>query len=101
MRIKSFQLLNHKIKVRYKKRIICPDGSSPYGVTYVEKNLIEIATHSPSSGEHLPEDFIEHTTYHELGHFMMALMGRNELFSDENFVDLFGSLLAQFLKTRK
>jgi predicted SprT family Zn-dependent metalloprotease len=101
MRIKTFRLLNHRIKVEYKKRIIAPDGSCPYGICYVEKNKIEIATHSPSTGEPLPEDFIQHTLWHEIGHLLMALMNKNDLFADEAFVDGLGSLLAQLDNTRK
>lgn len=101
MRIKRFRLLGHTIKVSYVKRILAPDGSSPYGICYVEKNKLEIATHSPSTGEKLPDDFINHTFHHELAHMLMALMNQNELFQNETFIDNLGGLLAQYEATKK
>lgn len=101
MKIKSFRLMGHLIKVNYVKRIIAPDGSHPYGICYVEQNKIEIATHSPSAGDKLPDDFLSHTFHHELAHMLMALMNRHDLFADENFVDGLGGLLAQYDSTKK
>ncbi len=101
MRIKTFKLLGHKIKVSYVKRIMLPDGSTPYGVYYSEQNKIVVATHSPNNNEPLPEEFIRHTFFHELSHAMMLLMNRHELYQDECFVDNLGGLLAQFYDTHK
>jgi len=101
MRVKSFNLLGHLIKVSYVKRINAPDGSHPYGICYVEQNKIEVATHSPSNGEKLPEDFLNHTFYHELSHMLMALMNKSDLFADETFIDNLGGLLAQYQTTKK
>jgi len=81
--------------------ITAPDGTHPYGICYVEKNLLEVATHSPSNGEKLPDDFLSHTFYHELSHMIMALMNRNDLFADETFIDALGGLLAQYDSTKK
>ena len=101
MRVKSFSLMGHLIKVFHVKRITAPDGSHPYGICYVEQNKIEIATHSPSNGERLPDDFLNHTFHHELGHMLMALMSRHDLFADETFIDQLGGLLAQYDSTKK
>jgi hypothetical protein len=101
MRVKSFKLLGHRIKVFYVKRIFAPDGTSPYGICYVERNRIEVSTHSPSDGQALPEDFIHHTFCHELSHILMALMSKNDLYADEVFIDGLGGLLAQYESTKK
>jgi len=101
MRVKKFKLLGHDIKVNYVRKITAPDGSHPYGICYVEKNLLEVSTHSPSNGEKLPDDFLSHTFFHELSHMLMALMNRHDLFADEDFVDMLGGLLAQYDSTKK
>jgi hypothetical protein len=93
--------MGHKIKVQYVKKIIAPDGSNPYGICYVERNLIQVCTKSPSTNHDLPEEFVNHTFYHELSHFLMALMSKNELFQDETFIDGLGGLLAQFNQTKR
>lgn len=101
MKIKSFKLMGHKFTVKYVKRIETSDGSHPYGIYYPEKNLIEIATHSNDDNQKFPQDFIDHTFYHELSHALMLLVNKPVLFHDEDFIDLLGGLLAQFQGTKK
>jgi len=101
MRVKKFSLFGHNITVNYTKLINAPDGTHPYGICYVEKNLIEVATHSPSLHCPLHADFITQTFFHELSHMYMALMGKHDLFADEMFVDQLGCLMAQFEATKR
>lgn len=101
MKIKQFKLLGHNFKVYYMKRIHLPDGTTPYGAYFPDLNKIAIATHSPTNGEVLPQEFIDHTFYHELSHAMMFLMSKQDLFQDEAFIDQLGGLLAQFNATKK
>ena len=101
MRVKKFRLFGHNITVNYLKLITAPDGTHPYGICYVEKNLIEVATHSPSLKCPLHPDFIKQVFYHELSHMYMAMLSKNDLFSDEIFIDQLGCLMAQFEATRK
>lgn len=101
MRTKSFQLLGHNFKVYYLKRIDLPDGTTPYGAYFPELNKMVVATHSPTSGEKLPEEFIQHSLYHEIAHAMMFLLGKHRLFRDEVFIDGLGGLMAQYMSSKK
>lgn len=44
---------------------------------------------------------VEQTYYHELCHAVLHAMGRDRLYRDEAFVDLFGAMLHQINSTAK
>lgn len=44
---------------------------------------------------------IEQTFYHELVHAILYTLGEKDLNQNEKFVDMFGTMLHQFMKTRK
>jgi hypothetical protein len=100
MRIKSFQLGSHKIKVKYVKSLIdFSTDSEIFGRANAKTNILEVATHI--GGEPLAEDVITHSLYHELAHFMMILMNQWDLNLNEAFIDSLGGFIAQFDKTKK
>lgn len=100
MRYKSFSLGGHDIKVKYQKVVRNPaDGAEIFGLCNPLQNVMLVATHLANAP--LSEDVILHSFCHELGHFMLILMGEQELNQNEDFVDLLGAFLHQFLKTNK
>lgn len=44
---------------------------------------------------------IEQSFYHELVHAILHSLGEKDLNSNEKFVDMFGTMLHQFMKTKK
>lgn len=71
-----------------------------------EKNLGLYGLWSPSENKitiqkGLEEGQKDHTLWHEITHVILDHMGEEELSSNEKFVDLFGGLLAQVIKTLK
>jgi hypothetical protein len=99
MRIKSFELGGHKIKIKYVKSIQDTDGRNLFGTANPKTNTIHIATFIQE--EPLSEDVIHHSVYHELAHFFMMIMYEHKLNSNEKFIDNLGLLLHQFMKTKK
>lgn len=99
-RFKSFQLGSHTIKVKYVKKLISPEnGKEILGLCSPLTNTITVSTHF--NGEPISEDSIQHSFFHELGHYLMLVMNKLELYEDENFVDSLGMFIAQFYKTSK
>jgi len=97
---KSFQLGSHTVKVSYVKKIISPEnGKEILGLCNPLQNKILVA--KTLNGEILSEDAIEHSFYHELSHYLMLVMGKGDLYENEDFVDSLGMFLAQFTKTAK
>jgi hypothetical protein len=98
-RIKSFKLGSHNIKVQYKSNVIGPDGYPVLGLSEFLNNRIYVAT--SFQGKAIAEEVVEHTLYHEVSHFMMYLMNKQELNQDEAFVDVLGGLIAQLVKSMR
>jgi hypothetical protein len=100
MRIKSFKLGGHTIKVKYIKTVRCHEtGAEIFGSCNAMTNEFHIATHL--NGTKLSEDVIRHSLKHELTHYILILMNQAELNSNETFVDMFGMFLHQFDETKK
>lgn len=100
MRLKSFKLGGHTIKIQYKKSVIDPQtGELILGLTEPLQNKIQVAVEW--NGSSLSEEAIEHTTWHEIVHFILTIMSEGELNGNEKFVDSFGSYLHQIDKTKK
>lgn len=99
MRIKSFQLGGHSVKVKYMGALYDTEGTSLFGLANAKTNTIFIAT--LMNNEPLAEDVIIHSIYHELAHFFMMLMYESDLNANEKFIDNLGLLLHQFMKTAK
>jgi predicted SprT family Zn-dependent metalloprotease len=85
--------------VYYRANVIGPEGHPVLGLSEFLNNRIYVAT--SFQGKAIAEEVIEHTFFHEVSHFMMYLMNRQDLNQDEAFVDVLGGLMAQFVKTMK
>jgi hypothetical protein len=86
-RIRAFDLKGYHIKVCYRKRVYGNEGDRVYGTCDYEKNLILIATHSPTTNEPLTKDMMDHSLEHEKLHFILFLSNRHDLNEDDDFVD--------------
>ena len=100
MRIKSFKLGGHSIKVKYNKTVRDPEtGQEIFGLCNPMTNEIHIATQLNKNV--LNEDIIRHSLKHELCHYILILLNEAELNQNEKFVDMFGMFLHQFDETKK
>jgi hypothetical protein len=91
MRIKSFQVYNHTVKISYVKKI----KGNLLGNCDVNCLKLKIAT------KEIPESGIEHCRWHEQVHLMFKLLGRDELYEDEALVDGMAGMLAQYEQTKR
>jgi hypothetical protein len=99
MRIKSFKLGGHNIKVKYVKTIKDTDGGELMGQCNPMTNECLIAT--SLNGTVLAEDVIKHSLAHERVHFMLILLNLADLNNNEPFVDMMGMFLHQYDETKK
>jgi hypothetical protein len=100
MRIKKFILGSHTVNVKYVRDVIDPDtGEKILGLCNPLTNTILVATHF--KGEKLAEDVVMHSLNHETVHYILSLMGETELNNNENFVDMVGGYIYQYIKTKK
>lgn len=98
-RLRSFKLYNQTVRVKYKKKVLDVNGTPILGDCDTTSCLIVVSTHSPETGTPLDEEALFHSVCHEMGHYFVLLSGRPDLYKDEKFVDWFGGLLAQFLRS--
>ena len=100
MRVKSFKLGGHSIKVKYIKTVRDHEnGSEIFGNCNPMTNEIHIATHL--NGTKLAEDVLRHSLKHEIVHYILILLNQTELNCNETFVDMMGMFLHQFDETKK
>lgn len=86
---KSFTIFGEKHKVSFVKKI---DKEDSLGEWNPNKNTIKIK-------KGLQEDMKEQTFYHELVHCILQHLSYEELTANEVFVDRFGKVLHQAIKT--
>lgn len=89
--------MGQTINIVYEPRLFDYDDS--HGLAVFRENLIKILPKTESHPR--TEDAIEATFYHELIHWILYMMGEDELKSNEKFIDNFSGLLHQFYKTAK
>lgn len=94
---KKFNLLGHTIVVKMNNDRM----SDKNALGYCHPLHNEITLADTTDGKPLQESTIEHTFCHELVHLILNVMNENELYKNEKFVDVFGGLLHQYLKTAK
>jgi len=75
-------------------------GSDSMGQIHYHKGLIEIATHSVTTGEPYPEREVADTFWHEITHAILKDMG-NDLESNELFVGAFADRLVDVIVSAK
>jgi hypothetical protein len=98
MRIpKSFQLLGHTVTVTQEEDLYTETGG--VGEANYHRDTIKVLKSSKASK--ISEDLRGHAYYHELSHHILRIIGKDKLWSDEEFVDLLGGLLHQHHKTKK
>lgn len=95
MRVKSFCLYNHKVKVSYVKAI---RGRL---LGNCDVNLMKLSVATTENKQAIPDSSIEHTRWHEQVHLMFKMLGRDELYQDEALVDGLAGMLAQYEGSKK
>lgn len=93
---KTFEIAGQSYKVKVAKDIDC-DGA--VGQARFFENEVRVRTHY--NGKPVTPDVMNQTMYHELVHVILHTMNEDELNSNESFVDQFGHLLYQYLKSAK
>jgi len=92
---KSFELLGETIHIIKSQDLL--DKTDNVGEADYRHNTITIQV--PIGGINRPISYIEATYLHEVIHFILHRMGRDELNEDNSFVELFARLLHQILIT--
>lgn len=94
---KQFQLFGMTISVEFNNEK-CKDHNA-FGISYTGSCKIYL-TNKDENGL-IPKEKIEKVFFHELTHFIFNSIYEFDLDENEKLVNLFGSLLHQFLKTSK
>jgi hypothetical protein len=90
----SFTLFGSDWSVKYDTDRI--DDLALYGLCEFSKQLITLSNDSK-----LEPDVVGTTFYHELTHAILESMHEMDLTHNEKFIEVFGGLLYQFIKTAK
>lgn len=98
-KVRSFQILNHTIKIRYPRTINDPEKGNLCGDCLPDDCALKVAT--APSGTTAPDSSIEHTRWHEQVHLMFHFAGRPDLYENEQLVDALAGYLAQYEATAK
>jgi hypothetical protein len=98
-KVRSFQILNHLIKIRYQKLVHDSEKGDLCGDCLPDDCLLKVST-SPG-GTPAPDSTIEHSRWHEQVHLMFHFAGRTDLYEDEGLVDALAGYLAQYEATVK
>lgn len=99
MRIKSFMVGPHKVKIYYRQTVKHPDGEVVMG--YCDYNTNQLYVSTKYKGKVLSESSILHNTLHEAMHLTTYLMGYQDLTKNEDFIDLLACFLAQIMLTQE
>lgn len=91
----SFELFGSKWIVIFDDDYL--ENKSCYGESSYDERIIRLQ--KKSRGKERSIDGISQTFYHELTHAILDSMKEHDLSSNEKFVDLFGALLHQSIKT--
>lgn len=92
---KTFTLGGQDFTVSYGK----VESEGNLGHTEFLHNKIVVKSHY--NGKPFNKQQQEQCFYHELTHAILGVMNEHELNSNEQFVDVFGQFLYQFMKTAK
>ena len=96
---KSFSILNHTIEVVFDNQYCHKNDCFGQFLSYENKIILADRYKADKSWKKHKIETVEHTFYHELTHCILYYMN-HDLWLDEKFVDQFGGLLAQVMKTK-
>jgi hypothetical protein len=89
----KFTLLGSQYTVELDENLRDTDGVEAWH-SYRQK---KIKLHSPGAGHTV--DAVGHAFFHELTHAILCQMNESDINNNEKFVDIFGGLLHQAMKT--
>ena len=94
---KQFELLGQTVAVEFTEDL--QHDKDAYGAANFRSNKIQLQR----SSKHVPltADKLEHVFFHELAHYLMYVMGQDELMANEPFIDMMGGLMYQAIKSSK
>jgi len=96
-RPKSFQLLNQRWRIKYVKDLFATHAA--YGLCVYDIHTIFIQI--PTGNIMLNESQIKTTIYHEIGHSVARAIGREDLNTNDPFIDLCGAMVCQIVESIK
>lgn len=96
---KEFELFGHTIRVEFVDNLI--EKSSGQGASYFREMRIELHNFKQKAYDKRPIEVNQVSFFHELVHFILFFMKRDDLCEDEKLVNTFAHLLHQALKTAK
>lgn len=96
---KQFELFGHTIKVEWRDDLLDTEGV--VGMCFFRENRIVLQRLDTPAYRGRVKECSEVTFFHEVLHFILDHMKRDELKRDEEFVNIFALCLHQALKTAK
>lgn len=91
----AFQLFGQRIDVEYDDMLVYEHNA--LGCSLMGRNLIKL---QPDTDQHpIKMEQMEQVFLHELTHWVLDMMDRDDLSKDEHFVDTFSHLLHQAMST--
>ena len=91
----AFMLYGQRIVVRWRTDLV--DDEDKTGQAVFRRNVIELQ--SNTGGIQRPQTQIESSFFHELVHYVLFMLNKDDMVSDEEFVDGVARLLHQALTT--
>ena len=92
---KKLKLFGQTINVEFVDNLI--NDRDAVGLAIYRENKILLQKNV--DGTKITKEMMEQTFIHEVTHFIIYLMGENELQNNEKFIDILSSLFHQFLIT--
>jgi len=93
----KFNLMGFEITVERDPYLMSKKNA--FGLCIPTENKIIIQEYVKGMG--VSKAFLFQTFFHELGHMYMSVMNEPELYENEKFIDILGSLMFQFNKSSK
>ena len=95
-KIKKYRLLNNRIKIVYKDKVLNEDGDWIYGICKMNgsETVIQVST-LDKDGNPMPEEDIECTVRHELFHTILDSLYFSELSNRATLVEWLASATTQ------
>jgi len=94
---KSFKLFGNTITVEFDEQL-CEDREA-YGLALFKEDKIILSRYAGKTK--ISKENIECTFFHELVHFILNKLGKDELSKNEELTEQISGLLHQYIKTQK